>query len=197
VASVWKNGCASVDVAAKLQRLVPFTPLHMGPGMALKALAGSHLSLVSFGVAQVAMDIEPLVHMLRGDSAHHGFAHTYIGATVVGFVALPVARAASRRLSHLWNQEFRAGRLAWLAEPVSRSWMPIVVGTFAGTYSHVMLDSILHADMAPLAPFRQGNAMLHLMSFGGIHLFCLASGILGLCVWAAAQRIRAAGRAEL
>lgn len=48
----------------------------MGPGMALKAMAGRHFSLVSFGVAQVAMDIEPLVHMLRGDRMLHGFTHS-------------------------------------------------------------------------------------------------------------------------
>jgi hypothetical protein len=168
--------------------------------MALKALAGRHLSLVSFGVAQVAMDIEPLVHMLRGDSVHHGIVHTYLGATVVGFVALPIARSISPRLAHLWNQELRARGLAWLAEPVSPFWKPIVVGTFAGTYSHVMLDSILHADMAPLAPFWQGNPLLHLLSFGGVHLFCVATGILGLCGWAVAQRFRrsvGAVRAEL
>jgi membrane-bound metal-dependent hydrolase YbcI (DUF457 family) len=162
----------------------------MGPGMALKALAGPRLSLVSFGVAQVAMDIEPLVHILRGDSEHHGFVHTYLGATVLGFVVLPVARAVSLRLSRLWNREFRADSLAWLTEPVSRLWMPIVVGAFAGTYSHVLLDSILDADMAPLAPFRPGNSMWHVLSFGGIHIFCLMSGILGLCAWAAAQRVR-------
>jgi hypothetical protein len=161
----------------------------MGPGMALKALAGQHLSLVSFGVAQVAMDIEPLVHILRGDSVHHGFVHTYLGATVVGCVALPVARAISLRLSKSWNQEFREGSLAWLAEPVSLFWKPVVIGTFAGTYSHVLLDSMLHADMAPLAPFRQGNAMLHVLSFGGIHLFCVVSGILGFGAWALAQRV--------
>ena len=157
--------------------------------MALKALAGPHLSLVSFGVAQVAMDIEPLVHMLRGDSTHHGFVHTYLGATVVGFVALPLARAISLRLARLWNQEFRDGSMSWLVEPVSRSWWPIVVGTFAGTYSHVLLDSMLHADLAPLAPLSQGNAMLDVLSFAGIHVFCVLSGILGLCAWAVAQRV--------
>ena len=44
---------------------MPFTPFHMGAGLALKAVAGRHFSVLTFGIAQVAMDIEPLVGMLR------------------------------------------------------------------------------------------------------------------------------------
>ncbi|MCB1770876.1 MAG: hypothetical protein KDJ31_14465 [Candidatus Competibacteraceae bacterium] len=40
---------------------MPFTPLHRGPGLAIKALAGRRFSLLTFGIAQVAMDIEPLI----------------------------------------------------------------------------------------------------------------------------------------
>src|SRR6266404_9559332 len=152
----------------------------MGPGMALKALLGPRLSLVSFGVAQVAMDIEPLVHMLRGDHVLHGFTHTYLGATAVGLVALPIARPISVRLSGLWDRELRAANMSWLIEPSPRLWSPIIVGTFVVTYSHVLLDSITHADMAPFAPLRQGNPLLHWLSFGGIHFLCIASGVLGL-----------------
>ena len=45
---------------------MPFTPRHLGPGFAIKALAGRHFSLLTFGVAQVTMDIEPLVGLIRG-----------------------------------------------------------------------------------------------------------------------------------
>jgi hypothetical protein len=38
---------------------MPFTPLHMGPGLAIKALAGHRFSILTFGIAQVAMDVEP------------------------------------------------------------------------------------------------------------------------------------------
>ena len=172
---------------------MPYTPFHMGPGMALKALAGPRLSLVSFGVAQVGMDIEPLVHMLRRDHVIHGFTHTYLGAAAIGLVALPIARPVTVWLSGLWDRELRAANLSWLTEVAPRPWSPIVVGTFVGTYSHVLLDSIMHADMAPLAPFREGNPLLNWLSFGGIHLLCVASGALGLCAWAIAQRVRTRG----
>ena len=59
---------------------MPFTPFHMGPGLAIKAVSGRYLSLMVFGFSQVAMDIEPLVRMIRGDAVLHGFTHTYLGA---------------------------------------------------------------------------------------------------------------------
>lgn len=55
---------------------MPFTPFHMGAGLALKAVAGRHFSVLTFGIAQVAMDIEPLVGMLRGAAVLHGPTHT-------------------------------------------------------------------------------------------------------------------------
>jgi membrane-bound metal-dependent hydrolase YbcI (DUF457 family) len=173
---------------------MPFTPFHMGPGMALKALAGPRLSLVSFGLAQVVMDIEPLVHMIRGDPGHHGIIHSYLGATLVGLATLPAARPLTRKLSGLWSKALRDGGLEWLVEPDSDRWMPVVLGTFAGTYSHVVLDSIMHADMTPLAPFSQSNAVLDTLSYAGIHIACVISGLLGLGAWVVVQRIRAAPR---
>ncbi len=34
---------------------MPFTPFHMGPGTAIKAVTGRHFSLTIFGFAQVLM----------------------------------------------------------------------------------------------------------------------------------------------
>ena len=45
---------------------MPFTPFHLGPGAVFKAIGGRHFSFMVFGGAQVLMDIEPLVGILRG-----------------------------------------------------------------------------------------------------------------------------------
>ena len=47
------------------------------------------------------------------------------------------------------------------------------------TYSHVVLDSIMHSDMRPLAPLSGDNVLLHVVSAGGLHLLCVLSGVLG------------------
>ena len=43
---------------------MPFTPFHLGPGAAFKAIGDKHFSFMVFGCAQVPMDIEPLVAIL-------------------------------------------------------------------------------------------------------------------------------------
>ena len=47
---------------------MPFTPIHLGPGAALKAIGGRHFSFMVFGGSQVLMDIEPLSSERGGPS---------------------------------------------------------------------------------------------------------------------------------
>jgi len=64
--------------------------------------------------------------------------------------------------------------------PARIPWPAAIVGAVLGAYSHVVLDSIMHADMRPLAPFAETNAMLGVMSVGALHLWCVAGGGLGV-----------------
>ena len=50
---------------------------------------------------------------------------------------------------------------------------------FVGTYSHVLLDSIMHSDMQPLAPSSNTNALLGVISVGSLHLVCVLGGVVG------------------
>jgi len=80
---------------------MPVTPFHMGPGVVIKAVGGRYFSLMVFGFSQVAMDVEPLVRMIRGDAVLHGFTHTYLGATLIGLVSA-VAGAFVGTYSHVF-----------------------------------------------------------------------------------------------
>ena len=62
---------------------MPFTPLHMGPGILIKSVLQGSFSLMVFGWTQIVMDIQPLLVMLTGEGHLHGFTHTYIGATLI------------------------------------------------------------------------------------------------------------------
>lgn len=77
----------------------------MGPGLALKAFAGRRFSLMVFGFSQIGIDIEPLVRIIRGDAALHGFTHTYLGATLVAFVSAFVGRPVCQFLLRYWNPD--------------------------------------------------------------------------------------------
>lgn len=162
---------------------MPFTPLHMGPGLAIKAVAGRHFSILAFGIAQVAMDIEPLIGMIRGTDVLHGPTHTYLAAlpiaVVVYFITPPLCQPILRR----WNAELRHYRIGRLASPDTFERLPVALGAFIGALSHVALDSIMHADIRPLAPLSQANGLLHLISIGSLHAFCVISGLAGVAAW--------------
>lgn len=162
---------------------MPFTPLHMGPGLAIKALAGPRFSLVAFGVAQIAMDLEPLIGLVRGASVLHGPSHTYLGAVLIAVLVGLVTPVLGRPLLRRWNYQLALHRLGFLVESESFAVLPTFVGAFAGTVSHVLLDSIMHSDIAPLAPWSDANALRNLISIGALHQFCLLAGLFGAVAW--------------
>ena len=168
---------------------MPFTPFHMGPGLAIKAVAGRHFSLIVFGFAQVAIDIEPLVRILRGDSVLHGFTHTYLGATLIAVAVIFAGRPVCQSLLDWWNAGLSSKWLARFRSPAPISWRATVTGAFIGTYSHVFLDGIMHVDLQPYAPFSTANNMLGFVSIDALHLFCAGAGaagvvgMLGLVLW--------------
>ena len=65
---------------------MPFTPLHMGPGLAVKAVMQRKFSLLVFGWSQVVIDLQPLLAMTTGRVELHGFSHTLLGATLIGLL---------------------------------------------------------------------------------------------------------------
>jgi hypothetical protein len=150
---------------------MPFTPFHLGPGAAFKAIGGKHFSFMVFGGTQVLMDIEPLVAILRGSPVLHGVTHTILGALVIGLVAGAIGRPISEFALGLLR--IRRHRITW---PVS------FLSGLVGTYSHIGLDAVMHRDMDPFWPFAAGNPLLGLMSVEGLHVLCLVAGLLGLLV---------------
>ena len=56
----------------------------------------------------------------------------------------------------------------------------ILMGSALGAYSHILLDSLMHADMTPWAPFATGNALLGLVSLEALHGFCAGCALLAL-----------------
>jgi membrane-bound metal-dependent hydrolase YbcI (DUF457 family) len=168
---------------------MPFTPLHMGPGLLIKAVLQGSFSLMVFGWAQILMDIQPLVVILTGEGHLHGFSHTLIGATLIGVVAA---------LSGKYAAEFGL-RAIREARHLPVRW-PVAWGSaFIGSYSHVLLDGVMHADVEPFAPWSTANPFLPLASIEALHALCLYSGALGAVLYfmvAAVLAHRGARRTE-
>lgn len=147
---------------------MPFTPFHSGPGTLFKAIGGERFSFMIFGGSQVLMDVEPLVRIVRGDAVVHGISHTVAGAFVValasGAVGLPLGNVALRH---------------WSVSGSIIGWRTALISALVGTYSHIVLDAVMHRDIHPLWPITQANDFLGIISVGALHVLCVVSGLLG------------------
>jgi membrane-bound metal-dependent hydrolase YbcI (DUF457 family) len=161
---------------------VPFTPFHFGPGALVHSAAPQHISFLAFCGANVLVDVEPLYSMITGQYPIHRFFHTYVGATIAAVIFVLLFALVRRfgmpllRMLRLENLNVRA----------------VALGAFAGTYSHVLLDSLMHADMRPFAPFSDATPMLGAVSLRALHGFCLLAAAVGLAI-IFARRSRSAG----
>jgi hypothetical protein len=169
---------------------MPFTPYHMGPGFAVKLVARHRFSLTVFGLAQIAMDLEPLYRILHRDRVVHGLSHTYLGALVIGLIIFVPAQRICSALLKLGNALLSCMRLEKFEEDHRISWRVALVSALIGTLSHVLIDSPYHHDMMPMVPFATTNALLHAVSELAVYLFCVLSGSVGFIGWLVIKAVR-------
>jgi hypothetical protein len=158
---------------------MPFTPFHFGPGAALKAAAPRHFSFTVFVFTNVVIDVEPLYYILTDNPPLHRFLHTYAGAAIAaaacGVLGPPVCSWAIRT----WNGRLDEAQARWLAVEPRIPPVAAAAGALAAGWSHVLLDSLMHADMQPFAPFFGGGDMTRFVTIGQLELFCVLAGVLG------------------
>jgi len=161
---------------------MPFTPFHFGPGAVIHAAAPRRVSFIAFVAANVLIDVEPAYYMLTGQDTLHRFFHTYVGASVVAVATVLL---------------FLLARKAALSAPLPNllRWKElnlaqVIAGAAAGAYSHIVLDSVMHADIRPWAPFSQANALCLLVSIDALQDFCIGAGAVAVVILAGRQLLR-------
>ena len=132
-------------------------------------------SLMVFGWTQIVMDIQPLIVIITGAGHLHGFSHTYLGATLIALFS----GLTGKYLSELGLKILRIGP----EQPVSIGWGICLSSAFIGSFSHVLLDSIMHADLQPFYPIVLDNQFLGLISIDVLHRICLYSGLVGAALY--------------
>ena len=159
---------------------MPITPFHLGPGAAVKAIAPRHFSFTVFAFSQALIDLEPIGFFLYTGDPVHPYLHTYLGATLVFLASWWAGRPVCEWALRVWNAWLSPAQARWLAYETKISNRVAAVGAFIGAYSHVALDSIMHADMAPFAPFSGTRPWLYLVSVDTLQLLCVLAGIIGI-----------------
>lgn len=148
---------------------MPFTPFHFGAGALVHSVAPRHVSFLAFCGANVLVDVEPLYYMITDQYPIHRFFHTYVGATIAATVVV-AAFALTHGIAPRLLDALGLRKLGVRA---------VTLGALAGTYSHVALDSVMHADMKPFAPFSDANPLLGALLLNTLHGFCVLAGIVG------------------
>jgi membrane-bound metal-dependent hydrolase YbcI (DUF457 family) len=154
---------------------MPFTPFHMGPGLLVKAVLQGSFSLMVFGWTQIVMDVQPLIVMITGSGHLHGFTHTFVGASLIAVFS----GVTGKYLSEFGLKILRIGA----SDGVTIIWTVALSSAFIGSYSHVILDGIMHTDVEPFYPFTLFNVFHGLISVQTLHKLCLYSGLLGAGVY--------------
>lgn len=158
---------------------MPITPFHFGPGLLIKAYLPTHLSWTVFALANILIDLEPIAWFLfSGEPAHRQW-HSYPGATLVIAVCLWPGRPLAECWLRWWNRQLSPAQALRLGCGIRITIPAALLGATLGAYSHILLDSFMHADMQPLWPWSAGNVLLSKIPIDGLHLFCLAATIWG------------------
>lgn len=160
--------------ASGLLPSITFTPLHMGPAIALKAVAQRRFSLMVFGWSQICMDLQPGYAMLTGTGDLHGLSHTLAGALLIGLVAA----LSGKPLGELGL------RILKLPKELPITWGVAFLSAYIGTLSHIAIDSIMHADVTPWWPLTKVSPFYGAISIEALHVVCLATAAVGaLAFW--------------
>jgi len=147
------------------------------------------VSFLSFCAANVLIDIESLYNMVTRQPRVHTLLHTYVGSTLAAgtiVLAFFLARGIAGRLPDWWLLRWRYLQMGAVA-----------AGAVLGAWSHVLLDSIMHSDITPWAPFSRTNGLYHLVPTWLLHLGCVAAGIVGLVWWMLPSTKRCVGDRSL
>ena len=154
---------------------MPVTPVHMGPGLLLKALMRGAFSLIIFGYAQVLIDLQPLVALTSGRGAVHGWSHTWLGAAIIGAFAAITGRPATNWVLRLVRGASRSR--------LRVSWAVALGSGLIGTLSHVALDSLIYPDMHALRPWSDAQPWLGVATSSQVYAGCFLSGAVGAVLY--------------
>jgi uncharacterized protein DUF4184 len=162
---------------------MPITPFHMEPGMLVKAILQGFFSLIIFGWAQLLMDLQPILVVLTGKGNLHGFSHTYIGATLIAIFSALTGKWVYQAIMVFIKKDFSDYQKLLFDVPKKLTMRVCVVSAFIGTYSHVLLDSIMHADVEPYYPIYLANDINLIISIESLHKLCIYTGLLGVVIF--------------
>ena len=123
---------------------MPFTPFHFGPSALIALPVNKYIDVPTFVLANVAVDLEPLVVMGLGlNYPLHGFCHTLLFGSVVGLLF-------GFFVYCIWDIFKWPMRFFQLSD--KGGVLKMLISGVLGVWLHIVFDSVLYRDIRPLWP---------------------------------------------
>jgi len=127
---------------------MPVTPLHIGvPGL-ISYYFPKRIDIISAIIGSIIIDIDFFILIIFGTPIH-GIFHTFFGATILSIFLIIIIKLSGKLTIKLKN---------WFKWEIESDLISISLGAFIGTYSHIILDSLIYNDMNPFYPIT-GNPL--------------------------------------
>ena len=142
---------------------MPFTPYHFGAHACTSLPFCKRLDVFTFLLANVVIDIEPLLVMILGlDYPLHGYFHTFLGGGFVGFIWALTVFVFRNRVARIM-------KVAHI--PYNPQLKIVIISGIFGAWLHVLFDSPLYYDMRPFFPVNS-NPFLGMVSAQDMYTMC-------------------------
>ncbi len=158
---------------------MPLTPFHWSIVL-FGFILFDFLYLPALIISSVLMDLESFYYMFiapRPDGVLHGFFHTYLGVTLIAIV-VALFLIKYRKPVDSFMDVFKVKQSQ---NKISNEL--IFVSSLLAAWSHILLDSFMHADLQPFWPLTTANPFLHLVSISNIYLFTGIGLLVTLALW--------------
>jgi len=153
---------------------MPFTPLHFGWHGLVGALSFRHLCFPTFLLANIVVDIQPLLVLLGLiNTPLHGISHSLLGSAVIcfifGIICIPV--------TPYYERYFKSKKLQY-----KKSNSKTIISAILGGWFHVITDAPIYSDLQPLFPYAH-NPVKQTLSYSFVSHICIYSGLVFLLLF--------------
>ena len=127
---------------------MPVTPLHIGiPGL-ISFYYPKRVDILSAVIGSVIIDLDFILFLLIGTPIH-GYLHTFLGATIISIFIIIILKLSQKQTIKIKK---------WFKWEGKSNLKSISIGAFIGTYSHIILDSLIYNEINPFYPI-EGNPL--------------------------------------
>ena len=166
---------------------MPFTPFHIVAGASVKSICPKYFSWSIFTLTNIIIDTEVLYYFFTTGEFFHKFFHNIIGASIIAILCATLGKPICEFGLKIWNENLRNEKtmknLRWLNTNSKINTVSSWSGALIGAYSHLLLDSFMHADITPLKPFTNQNNFLQIISIENLQYICLGLFAMGLFIY--------------